>query len=215
MAQGRVTLTPADFVEAATAYVNEHGLESLTMRSLGEQLGVDPTALYRHFPSKDALLTAMLDDMMGRILAVDVGVDLPPRERIRAMLLGARQVFCECPNLVGAFITSAGQMPNGFEVMRRGIAVLEEMGLRDDDLVHAMQMLEGYVIGASVFDLAGAPHHLEVRRLRYRAVEHPAYDALSRDTTDVRTSAEVAFAHGLEGLLDVCERLATTVSAGH
>lgn len=215
MAQGRVTLTPSDFVRAATAFVDEKGLDALTMRALGDQLGVDPTALYRHFPSKDALLTAMLDDMMGRILAVDVEADRPPRERLRSMLLGAREVFCTHPNLVVAFISSSGRMANGLEVMRRGIAELEEMGLRDDDLVQAMQMLEGFVIGASVFDLTGAPHHLEIRRLRYRAVEHASYDALSREPDDVRSTTEAAFERGLDGLLDVCERMATSVSVRH
>jgi AcrR family transcriptional regulator len=37
----------------------------LTTRALGHRLGVDPTALYRHFRNKDELLTAMADSIVG------------------------------------------------------------------------------------------------------------------------------------------------------
>ena len=60
MARNR-TLTKADFVEVATKYVDENGLNALTMRVLGDLLGVDATACYRHFRSKGALLAAMVD----------------------------------------------------------------------------------------------------------------------------------------------------------
>ena len=208
MARVRVWLTPADFVQAASDFVNAHGLEALTMRALGERLGVDPTALYRHFPSKDALITAMLDDMMGGILIAWAPDDQPPRERLRQLLLAARNTFRMNPNLTSAFAMSSGQIPNALDLMRRALDALEEMGLSGDDLVAAMQMLEGYVIGASVFDLARAPEHYEVRRQRYRVVEHEAYDRISRTTADVERVTEAAFERGLDGLLDVCERLA-------
>jgi AcrR family transcriptional regulator len=210
MPQGRVTLTPGDFVRAATGFVDENGLEALTMRSLGDLLGVDPTALYRHFPNKDALLSAMLDDMLGTVLSRIPSADLPPRERLRRTLLGARQVFCQHPNLVMAFVGSSGRIPNGLALMRSGVAMLEGFGLEGRRLVMCMQMLEGLVIGTSVFDLTGAPQHQEIRRLRYRAVEHPAYDDLSRHVDNVEAVSEEAFAAALDGLLDVCERLAST-----
>lgn len=213
MAQGRVTLKPADFVRAATSFVDEHGLDALTMRSLGERLGVDPTALYRHFPNKDALLSAMLDDLMAKVLAHTPEQGLAPRERLRRTMLGARQVFCEHPNLVMAFVASSGDTPSGLEVMRRGIAMLEDLGLAGDDLVLCMQMLEGVVIGSSVFDLTGAPHHRDIRRLRYRAVEHVAYDDVSREVDDVEALTERAFEVMLDGVLDVCERLAAPATA--
>ena len=42
-------------------HVDVHGLASLSMRVLGAELGVDATALYRHFPNKDSLVEAMVD----------------------------------------------------------------------------------------------------------------------------------------------------------
>jgi AcrR family transcriptional regulator len=215
VAQGRVTLTPADFVRAATSFVDEHGLDALTMRSLGDRLGVDPTALYRHFPNKDALLAAMLDDLMGKVLAQVPGPEKPPRERLHITMLGARQVFCEHPNLVSALVVSSGQMPNALELIRRGISMLEDLGLHGADLVVGMQMIEGVVTGSSVFDLAGAPHHREIRRLRYRAVENAAYDDVSRDVDSVERVTEHAFGVLLDAVLDACERLATSATTPH
>jgi AcrR family transcriptional regulator len=212
MAQGRVTLTPADFVAAATAFVDEHGLDALTMRSLGEQLGVDPTALYRHFPSKDSLISAVVDQMLGLIAREDASANGSPRERVKQQALRARQVFVSHPNLMSAFISSSGLMPNGLLLMRYTAEDLEAMGLEGADLVCCQQMLESVVIGASVFDLAGSPDHVEIRRLRYRALEHPAWDDQSRSVDDVAAITQTAFELAVDGLLDVCERFAAAVS---
>jgi AcrR family transcriptional regulator len=38
------------------------------MRALGVQMGVDPTAVYRHFPTKEELMGAMCDIVLGQAL---------------------------------------------------------------------------------------------------------------------------------------------------
>jgi AcrR family transcriptional regulator len=52
-------LDPELFLDAAERVVRAEGLGALTMRRIGVELGADPTAVYRHFASKDALLTAL------------------------------------------------------------------------------------------------------------------------------------------------------------
>jgi len=49
----------------ALRLLDEHGLPDLTMRNLADALGVQPSALYWHFPNKQALLAAV----SARILA--------------------------------------------------------------------------------------------------------------------------------------------------
>ena len=46
-------------LEEALRTIQLHGVESLTLRSVGERLGVSRTALYRHFSDKPALLAAV------------------------------------------------------------------------------------------------------------------------------------------------------------
>lgn len=52
-----------EVLDAALELLDEVGLEALTTRRLAERLGVQPGALYRHFPSKAALLDAMVEQV--------------------------------------------------------------------------------------------------------------------------------------------------------
>lgn len=59
-------------LEQALRTVERSGVESLTLRNVGEALGVSRSALYRHFSSKDALVTAVVTEgfrEMGDALA--------------------------------------------------------------------------------------------------------------------------------------------------
>lgn len=54
-------------VRAATAIADEHGMAELTMRRLAAELGVATMSLYRHVPSRDELVVAMIDLALGAI----------------------------------------------------------------------------------------------------------------------------------------------------
>jgi TetR/AcrR family transcriptional regulator, tetracycline repressor protein len=56
----------ADVVERALHVLGEVGLPDLTMRRLGAELGVQPSAIYHHFPNKQALLGAVADEIIAR-----------------------------------------------------------------------------------------------------------------------------------------------------
>lgn len=55
-----------DIVERAVRVLDDYGLASLTMRRLGSELGLQASALYHHFPSKQALLAAVADEVLAR-----------------------------------------------------------------------------------------------------------------------------------------------------
>ncbi|WP_435742635.1 TetR family transcriptional regulator [Nocardioides sp. SYSU DS0663] len=55
-----------DVVARALEVLDEYGLADLTMRRLGKELGVQPSALYHHFPSKQLLLAAVADELLAR-----------------------------------------------------------------------------------------------------------------------------------------------------
>jgi len=46
-------------IDAALRTIDRHGVEGLTLRGVGEALGVSRTALYRHFSDKQALIAAV------------------------------------------------------------------------------------------------------------------------------------------------------------
>ena len=54
-------------LRAAVALADAGGIEALTMRRLGEELGVEAMSLYRHVANKDDLLDGMVDVVFGEI----------------------------------------------------------------------------------------------------------------------------------------------------
>jgi len=75
--RGRATALSADFiVERALELTEREGPQALTMRRLGEELGVDPTAVYRHFRDKDDLVLACMDKIIYIVYeAIEPGLD--------------------------------------------------------------------------------------------------------------------------------------------
>ena len=55
-----------DVVERAIDVLDRHGLADLTMRRLGTELGVQPSAIYHHFANKQSLLAAVADELLRR-----------------------------------------------------------------------------------------------------------------------------------------------------
>ena len=49
-------------LQEAVRTIQAHGVESLTLRAVGQRLGVSRTALYRHFADKSALLAAVAQE---------------------------------------------------------------------------------------------------------------------------------------------------------
>jgi AcrR family transcriptional regulator len=55
-----------DVVARALVVLDQYGLADLTMRRLGTELGVQPSALYHHFANKQVLLAAVADEILAR-----------------------------------------------------------------------------------------------------------------------------------------------------
>jgi TetR/AcrR family tetracycline transcriptional repressor len=55
-----------DIVDRAVGVLDEHGLADLSMRRIAAELGLQPSALYHHFGSKQELLAAVADELLER-----------------------------------------------------------------------------------------------------------------------------------------------------
>ena len=62
-------------LETAISRADQGGLDALTMRTLAEELGVVPAALYRHIANKDDLIDAMVDMVFAEIRLPAGGAD--------------------------------------------------------------------------------------------------------------------------------------------
>ena len=61
--------TEAAIREAALKLIARHGYEAMSMRQLGEEVGVQAAALYRYFPNKEELLFTLLREHMDGLIA--------------------------------------------------------------------------------------------------------------------------------------------------
>jgi DNA-binding transcriptional regulator YhcF (GntR family) len=60
-------LSLARVVEAAIAIADDEGLAGLSMRAVATEVGVPTMSIYRHVPSKDDLVVAMVDAAMAEL----------------------------------------------------------------------------------------------------------------------------------------------------
>lgn len=201
------SLTNDDFVDAAIAYADANGLAALTLKVIGEEVGLTQTAVYRYFRSKDELVGAMKESIIGQILANAPDTSLPPRQRLTAWAMLARETFREHPCMADLILVLSMPADNLAAMTRRVVGDLEELGIPDQLLPSTYQSLEGLVVGSSMLDYSGMPHHLEMRLERYRSLRHPAFDEITRDTASIDAVNESAFERTLSAILDHFESL--------
>ncbi|MCE9521613.1 MAG: TetR/AcrR family transcriptional regulator, partial [Alphaproteobacteria bacterium] len=77
--QNRGRETRERILKCAVDLLALHGLDTMTMRQLGDAAGLDNSSVYRHFPSKAALVDAALDRVTGDVLSA-VGARFDPTE---------------------------------------------------------------------------------------------------------------------------------------
>ena len=56
-----------EIMEAATARIDAHGIQQLTIKNLAADLGLSEPALYRHFKGKNEILLGVLEYFMGEM----------------------------------------------------------------------------------------------------------------------------------------------------
>src|SRR5215210_1141474 len=76
-------------LRAAVALADDAGIAALSMRSLAQELGVVPMALYKHVANKEELLDGMVEVIVGEIDPPMHGADW--KAAIRQRILSARQ----------------------------------------------------------------------------------------------------------------------------
>src|SRR5215218_8448854 len=65
--KARTPLTKERMLRAAVRLADEGGIESLSMRMLGQELGVEAMSLYNHVANKDDVLDGIVDLVVGEI----------------------------------------------------------------------------------------------------------------------------------------------------
>jgi TetR/AcrR family transcriptional regulator, tetracycline repressor protein len=120
-----------DVVERAIEVLDQYGLADLTMRRLGAELGVQPSALYHHFANKQSLLGAVADELLARGLRPPA--EGPWDDQVRAVCLQLRDAMlawrdgAELVATVHAFGLGAGAAYDAVAVALAGSGLSEEL----------------------------------------------------------------------------------------
>src|SRR3954463_6276754 len=81
----RQTLSRERIVATAIAFVDANGLTALTMRRLGQELGVEAMSLYRYVNGREDLLEGVVDRLVDQI-RVEPGTRMEPEDGWQAFL---------------------------------------------------------------------------------------------------------------------------------
>ncbi|TDB97971.1 TetR family transcriptional regulator [Actinomadura sp. 7K534] len=96
--QPRIPLSRRRVLRAAVRLADRDGIDSLTMRQLAQELGVEAMSLYHHVANKEAVLDGVAEVVLGEVMAAVDAVEAPSpdadwRAALRARILAAREVF--------------------------------------------------------------------------------------------------------------------------
>jgi AcrR family transcriptional regulator len=145
------TLTKQAIVDAALAIVDEEGLDALTMRSVASALGTGPASLYAHVASKDELIEAVVEQVIGE-LPLEEAPD-PDRwmEQILQMARDMRAMWAGHQDLARASFARIPLGENALAGSEWMIAVMRVGGLSDRAIALGVDLLALY-IGAIAYE---------------------------------------------------------------
>lgn len=154
---GQEPLTRERIVSAALALIDEVGLDKLSMRRLGRELGVDPMAVYHHVPNKDELLRAVVHKVFAELR-------VPKRQeswqrRVRDWAGTYRSVAREHPNLVLRILSDTAAVAVAAAAVNESLySALEDSGLAPIDAVRGADVIVDFVHGVVLAEVSAAAH---------------------------------------------------------
>lgn len=200
-----IPLSRQRLIDACVRIVDAEGAGAVTMRRLGAELGVDPTAVYRHFRDKDELLAATADRLL--IEALD-GLELSGRWKadLRALALRMRAVYLAHPGLAQLVATATAPLPNEARLSEAALAITRSAGFPDAEAVASFEVVEAYVLAVSSMDAATVGNSSDAWRSSYAALPREDYPNLAAVGDRLYRDDAARFEHGLDLLLDAIER---------
>jgi AcrR family transcriptional regulator len=156
-------------LDAGMALLAEDGPEGVTMRRLGAHLGVDATAMYRHFADKDELLRAMGDRILDGVLD-----DLPgPRARwdtvVTAICRRLRAALLGHPDVATLLRSGPPRHDHELRLTEALLTQLKRAGLDRRSAAHAYHALIELTVGSAALDADLSRRSAPEREAAYRA----------------------------------------------
>lgn len=213
MAKGkkkRQPLTRERVLDAALGYADEHGIENLSMRKLGELLGVEAMSLYKHVANKDEILDGLVDRVAGEI-------ELPSAEgkwkdAMRRRAISAHQVLLRHPWATMLIVSRASVGPCMLRYVDATLGCLRRAGFSFAAADHAWNAIDSYVYGFTLqrLNFPFQPEEYAAAAASYLPhipeEQFPYMYGLSKQVADGQHDGVNELEFGLDLLLDGLER---------
>jgi AcrR family transcriptional regulator len=220
--QQRLPLTRERVLQAAVELADERGIDALTMRNLGRELGVEAMSLYNHVANKEAILDGIVEVVMGQLAAAAAAIEPPARpvewkQTMRSRILAAREVMLRHRWAPGVFESRTNMPAAGLQHADSLLGLMREAGFSIDLAHHAMHAIGSRMFGfAQELFMSGddevAPQVMAAM-IHEVSTQHPYVAELMRvvyhdpETTLGGCDDQFEFEFGLDLILDGLERL--------
>jgi AcrR family transcriptional regulator len=190
---------------------DDGGLESVSMRKLGQVLRVEAMSLYKHVASKDDILDGLADLVTSEFEVPVAGADW--RTAIRRTAISSHQVLMRHPWASGVIESRPNAGPARLRYLDAVIGTLAGAGFAMPTAVRAVMALDSHTYGfvlqeqAWPFDVENAPELAASFARGLPAGEYSSLHAMAEMVATAPRGVPVDFEFGLDLILDGLERL--------
>ena len=206
-------LSQARVLETAVAFADRHGLESLSMRKLGDELGAGAMSLYHYVANKEQLIDGMVDIVFGEIEPPSLELDW--RTAMRRRALSTRAALNRHRWAVGLMEgRTAG--PASLRIREAILGCLREAGFSIEMTIQAYSVQDAYIYGFALQERSlpfeSAEESTAVAESTAQRVadlaEHFPYlaETVAGHVATVGYDFTTAFEYGLDLILDALEK---------
>jgi AcrR family transcriptional regulator len=209
--RARSPLTKERVLRAALRLADKDGIDSLSMRKLGQELGVEAMSLYNHVANKDEVLDGIVEVVVKEIEPPLDDADW--KATLRQNAISTHQVLMRHPWAASLWWRRA-EGPDRMRKAELMLRTLREAGFSEELTYHGYHVLVGHILG---FTLQALNFPIETKEELaemaakfledFPADEYPYLAEHIRQHVDPGDSDEGAFEFGLDLILDGLERL--------
>jgi AcrR family transcriptional regulator len=210
--ESRLPLSRDRILRAALALADEHGIESVTMRRLGQELGFEAMSLYNHVANKDDVLDGIVDLVLAETEPPSPDEDWAAA--IRSSAVSVYEALRRHPWASSLLMSPARVRPARLRYMDLLLGRLRDAGFSAETTYHAYHVLDGHIFGFSLWQTSHTYSAEDVSKLveRFsRAVtldEYPHLHEHAEQHVAEGPHREVsAFEFGLDLILDGLARI--------
>ena len=212
----RIPLNRQRIFRAAVHVADERGIESLTMRTLGEELRVEAMSLYHYVANKDELLDGLVDLIYGEIELPSGEADW--KSAIRRVATSAHQALSRHRWAITLMQSRTRPGPASLRNRDSVLRTFREAGFSIKQATHAFSVLDSYISGFALQQLAMPFESSEELTKAAESIlaQFPAdqYPYLAETITEHVTKSGYDYSDefdvGLDLILDGIERLRDT-----